>query len=538
LFNLDHEVLRRSSDVSYAARLGHAVWSTVAPVGDRSLPEAFDANRLVVETKGTLESRYVRDKFLKSGVGGDASILIRKLTNQKYVEKSVDLKNRNFADNNQTIRKEFLIMQTLRHPNILKIVEFLETPGGQSFSICEFAGGGDLSDFAQKANKDGLLVPTLALAMFEQANAGVAFLHGKLCVHADLKPENILVLSAWQVPVHVPRVVIADFGHTRCPWVKSRPQFGDTRYLSPEGMSLLVNKSTVFEPKPSGDMWSLGVTLFELYSQGRLPFLYEECTIKRLYKEDGLLAKFQDVLLNPDIVVEDNLLVSSTPGSVKQLLGDLLQKDCHHRSTAQAVSEMLRLERKSDKKQTVKVVAQQDKPRQIILNAIMWRLPFAKYAAPLADIFASLDSSHDGCVTRDNFKEAAQNADEDDDDVFAQNVDKVFDLADVSGDGSVEFNEFAAMALDWNSIDEETLDKHLRELLNDIAKDGADTVTQEDLGSFFGKAITATELQQLYNVMDSERTGRISAGCVHKFLGEAKDRGLTITLEVQVCNPH
>jgi Ca2+-binding EF-hand superfamily protein len=313
-------------------------------------------------------------------------------------------------------------------------------------------------------------------------------------------------------------------------------------------MSLQCNNGTVFEPKPSGDMWSMGVTLFELYSftAKTLPFLYEECTIKRLHNEDGLLEKFQEVLLNPDIVVEDKLLVSSTPASVKKLLGDLLQKDCHHRSTAQAISEMLRLERKSDKKQTVKVVAQQDKPRQIILNAIMFRLPFAKYAAPLADIFASLDSSHDGCFSRDNFKEAAQkfrlgqNADEDDvtKEEADQNADKVFDIADMNGDGSVEFNEFAAMAFDWNSIDDETLDKHTRELLNDIAKDGEDTVTQEDLGSFFGKAITETEVQRLYNVMDSKGKGRISADCVRKFLGAAKDRGFQITLEVQVLHAY
>jgi serine/threonine protein kinase len=99
---------------------------------------------------------------------------------------------------------------------------------------------------------------------FREMCKGVQRIHGEGISHRDIKPSNFLVMSSGEVK-------LSDFGAARdinggdppiMPDYMIAP--GDTRYSSPEMLALIhdVDATIAFH----GDMYSLGATLFELWS--------------------------------------------------------------------------------------------------------------------------------------------------------------------------------------------------------------------------------------------------------------------------------
>ncbi|KAK7364141.1 hypothetical protein VNO80_12570 [Phaseolus coccineus] len=95
---------------------------------------------------------------------------------------------------------------------------------------------------------------------------GLAYLHARNIIHRDIKPANILVNTKGEVK-------IADFGVSKVvshTFEMCNSYVGTNAYMSPER----------FNPDAyggsydgfAGDVWSFGLTLFELYV-GHLPFL-------------------------------------------------------------------------------------------------------------------------------------------------------------------------------------------------------------------------------------------------------------------------
>ena len=99
------------------------------------------------------------------------------------------------------IHREINILETLHHPNIVKLHEMVETPQYIGI-ILEYASGGELFDYILTHR---YLKDNTARKLFAQLVSGVGYLHKKGIVHRDLKLENLLLDRNRNI-------IITDFG--------------------------------------------------------------------------------------------------------------------------------------------------------------------------------------------------------------------------------------------------------------------------------------------------------------------------------------
>lgn len=87
------------------------------------------------------------------------------------------------------MRNEVELWKQLDHPNIVKFIEFSETPKNIYFFL-EFCDSGDLEKEIKKRVK---YQEEEGLKVMKQITDGCAYLYDKGIKHRDIKPENILI---------------------------------------------------------------------------------------------------------------------------------------------------------------------------------------------------------------------------------------------------------------------------------------------------------------------------------------------------------
>ncbi|XP_051009634.1 putative sperm motility kinase W [Acomys russatus] len=154
------------------------------------------------------------------------------------------------------ILSEIAILETLEHPNIIRLFQVLETPKCYHL-VMEYAPGGNLF---QLVREEGRLEEEKARKIFGQIVAAIKHCHSMDIIHRDLKPQNILIDEDGAVKV-------IDFGlATRSrAGTKLKGQCGTKGFFAPE----LVHDIAYDGRK--ADIWSLGVLLFFI-TTGHLPF--------------------------------------------------------------------------------------------------------------------------------------------------------------------------------------------------------------------------------------------------------------------------
>lgn len=495
----------------------------------------FNPSQLVMTHAANLGDRYEILRQLGAGAQGTTHLVRRNITGVEYVAKET---NNNGADNDasEDLLMEFRKMQELRHPNCVKVIELLQGKQGKAFVILEYARGGDLYKYMQVALEHHGLTETLIAGVFKQAMQGVAYLHTQDCVHNDLKPDNLLCLDEYD-PKKVPRCVVSDYGCARFIKTEQRFKFGDPRYQSLENMESMLAflKAEDFlqvDTRPKGDVWSMGATLYELLSGGVIPFLYDRCSLQGL-QDDGVFDRLQAGILSKDEVVL-RPHCSDVSEAAEGVLRMMLRKDEDARPTAQAVLSDPWFKTKTRRRisaaiaRHVEFTVVKDQARQILLNAVIARLQ-NDHMQTSQDIFKRFDTDNLGKITREGFKKALERMNQD-----TSRADEIFDAADVTGDGTLEFNEFAAMTFDWSSIDAQALDSHIQDLLNDLSTDGRGTVKESELAKLFGDSVQAGELRSLFKEIDSQNAGQLSKTEVRAFLQQQKKTVPALSLDMTV----
>lgn len=198
-------------------------------------------------------------------------------------------------------RREAWVGSKVSHPNLLPVL----SASVQEPPFYLVMPKLDATPLAQLiADQERLSIP-LALWIARQVAEGLAALFEATgMIHADVKPANILVSPTGHA-------TLIDFGFVQTPaeasrWA-SRPLAGTLAYIAPE----LV--TSVLAAGPRSDIYSLGVTLFELLT-GRRPWdSTDPAELATLHRE----VKPADIrTLRPDL-----------PSPVAELVHAMLAKD-------------------------------------------------------------------------------------------------------------------------------------------------------------------------------------------------------------------
>lgn len=166
------------------------------------------------------------------------------------------------ASSSQAARLAFVreagMTAQLRHKNIITVFD-VGQQAGVLFIVMEYLQGQSLSQLMKKRGK--ALGFSERLAIVKQTCEALQYAHERSIIHRDIKPGNIFICRDSTVKV-------IDFGIAALfegPSGLSSRCVGTPYYMSPEQI-LGSNLG------PASDIWSVGVTLFELL-RGKLPFV-------------------------------------------------------------------------------------------------------------------------------------------------------------------------------------------------------------------------------------------------------------------------
>lgn len=178
-----------------------------------------------------------------------------------------------FADHPDFIRRfeaEAQLIARLEHLHIVPLYDYWREPGG-AYLAMRWMRGGNLQD----ALRDDTFDLEPAAGVLDQVAAALAVAHAGEVVHRDLKPSNILLDEEGNA-------YLADFGIALDMRLESgngnegQETIGSPAYLAPE--QIRGEGAT-----PQSDIYSLGITLYELLS-GSHPFAGLN-TVELLYKQ-------------------------------------------------------------------------------------------------------------------------------------------------------------------------------------------------------------------------------------------------------------
>ncbi|HZU68139.1 MAG TPA: protein kinase [Ktedonobacteraceae bacterium] len=160
------------------------------------------------------------------------------------------------AEEMEAFQNEARTIAGLRHPNILRVLEFgLEDT--IPFLVMEYATNGSL----RQQHPRGVLLPAhLVLSYVKQVASALQYVHHQKLIHRDIKPENLLLGPTGDV-------LLSDFGTALVIQTLHNPvtreMAGTLTYMAPEQ---LRGKAL-----PASDQYSLGIMVYE-WLCGRPPF--------------------------------------------------------------------------------------------------------------------------------------------------------------------------------------------------------------------------------------------------------------------------
>ena len=227
--------------------------------------------------------------------------------------------------------REARVLASLNHPNIAQIHGFEET-GGTRALVLELVEGPTLADRLEQ----GPIPLDEVLSIARQIALALQAAHEAGVIHRDLKPANVKVREDGTVKV-------LDFGLAKALDTAPAPPPDADPLQSPTltasvtrmGGGLILGTPAYMSPEQAegqptdtrGDLWSLGVVLYEMLTR------------ERLFSGETVAQVLARVI---DRDLDLSVLPPSTPRPVRRLLGRCLERDPRRRmrDAGEAISDL------------------------------------------------------------------------------------------------------------------------------------------------------------------------------------------------------
>lgn len=165
-------------------------------------------------------------------------------------------------DERKAFEHEARVGIALRHPNLVRVHEFVKD-SSQPYFVMDYFSGYHLK--LPIARPSVYPLPKTQLhRILEQSAAALAYMHDKGWIHRDVKPENIVVNKTGEVRVIDYALAMRPPSGLRKLFGGKIPRQGTPSYMSPEQIRCEP-------PAPTADIYSFGITCYEL-ACGRPPF--------------------------------------------------------------------------------------------------------------------------------------------------------------------------------------------------------------------------------------------------------------------------
>lgn len=267
----------------------------------------------------TLKGRYRIESLL--GQGGMSAVYKATDPNLRRVV-AIKLIHAHLASDQQFVARfeeEATAIAQLRHPNIVQVYDF-DHDEDTYYIVLEFIPGETLNDRLKRLNQAKRFLPLAeALQIIIQICEAVDYAHKRGLVHRDIKPANIMLNVQQQA-------ILTDFGIVKIlggeKHTATGAVLGTALYMSPEQV-----RGEMAEPR--SDIYSLGVTLFEMLS-GNPPF-----------QADSVMTVLMMHLTDP--VPDLRSLRAEVPAEVVAIIEKAMAKDARQRyQTAAEMATALR----------------------------------------------------------------------------------------------------------------------------------------------------------------------------------------------------
>jgi tRNA A-37 threonylcarbamoyl transferase component Bud32 len=254
----------------------------------------------VTKVPAPLQGRYVLEVALKRTMMAHVYRAIDMVSQNRVVVKQLLSGKEGDIISWRRFHREAEILRSLNHPCIVGLIDTFHVDE-YNYIVMEYINGGTVDQLLSREGRQPL---PLVLDIITGVADALRHAHQKNIIHRDIKPANILLTQELS-----PR--LADFGvayllDSQVRITEHDAIVGTVAYLAPEGYSNLV-------PTPAQDVWSMGVTLYEMLT-GVLPFVGRT-------QEHVLNAVLNDPIPNVRHIRPD------VPEALNQLIKETLQRD-------------------------------------------------------------------------------------------------------------------------------------------------------------------------------------------------------------------
>eukprot|EP00435_Cladocopium_sp_Y103_P044099 s2504_g12.t1 len=221
----------------------------------KGLTLGMDCNKITRETTETFVDAHDHYEMLEQ-LGRGSVATVRKAIRKKD-GLVVSLKISGSKDKSALVEAEFKMLQSIKHPNIIRAFDYLET-SVSSILVLEYFDGSSLEEAVHQSSL-GHFPELTARELFRALLSAVCYLHSHRIIHRDVKPSNVMVSAS------LSDLRLLDFNVAKRLTEGGALTVTGTRlYFAPE----VINGEP---PSEANDVWGCGICVFYMLA-GRLPW--------------------------------------------------------------------------------------------------------------------------------------------------------------------------------------------------------------------------------------------------------------------------